>query len=436
MKILLILPRDQTYQHRKGIFRRSLRYAPLTLTTLAALVPKELNAQVEIVDEGVDVLDMQRASRVDLVGISAVTATAPRAYMLADYLRGKRVTVVLGGVHPTLMPDEALLHADSVVMGFAEESWPQLLEDFAGRGLKRSYKASADLRLDGLPLPRRELLKRSAYITTNTVQASRGCPNKCSFCTIPEVWGAQCYHRPIREVGQEIESMGARDILFLDPSLTEDKEYAKKLFQALIPLNIRWAGLSTIKVAEDKELLDLAVKSGCRGLLIGFETISQNALDQSGKHFSSVTKYKDAVARLQGLGIVVLGCFMFGFEDEDASIFKRTVDFANEIKVDILRYAVFTPFPGTKAYAALKKEGRILSDDWSLYDNEHVVFRPARMSAEELQQGLYFAWKHSYTMKSLYRRFRGMRHFHLLSLMVNLGFRYYGQQLPLRHRAR
>lgn len=428
MKIQLILPFDTTYKYGSGIFKRQLQYAPLTLTTLAALVPPELGAEVDIVDEGVEPLNDDVEA--DLVGISAVTATAPRAYLLADRFRQKGIPVVLGGVHPTLLPQEAAKHADSIVMGFAEETWPQLLRDFANNAMKNVYRAAPDLSLKNLPLPRRDLLKPKAYVTANTIQASRGCPNKCSYCVIPEAWGARCYHRPVEEVANEIQQMNAKRILFLDPSPVEDAKYIKRLYRALIPLKIKWAGLATTRLAEDAEMLDLAVKSGCIGILIGFESISQAALNQVSKGFSLVNRYRDVMERLHDKGISVLGCFMFGFDGEDRSVFDRTAEFVDRLKIDIVRYAVYTPFPGTAAYKRLNEEGRIIEHDWSRYDNEHVIFRPSDMTPEELQEGLYRAWKQTYSLGSIWKRLAGSKNFRWLSLLVNLGFRYYGRSLP------
>ncbi|MCA9780896.1 MAG: cobalamin-dependent protein, partial [Candidatus Eremiobacteraeota bacterium] len=258
MKVALISPRGPLYRHRSGIFGKSLRYAPLTLTTLAALIPEELEVQLELYDEGIEEIpdDLQA----DLIGISAITGTASRSYALAGEFRNRGIPVVLGGVHPTLCPEEAALHADTVVTGYAEESWPQLLRDFASGQLAPSYTQDPNLDLGGRPRPRRDLLDLSKYFTPNTVEATRGCVHHCRFCVVPSAWGRP-RQKPVREVIEDIESMNAGSVVFLDLNLIADEEYAKSLFRELIPLRISWAGLATTKIAWDDELLRLAAAS-------------------------------------------------------------------------------------------------------------------------------------------------------------------------------
>jgi radical SAM superfamily enzyme YgiQ (UPF0313 family) len=427
MKIILILPFDSTYQYKKGSFKKSLRYPPITLTILAGLIPKELNADVRIVDEGVEPLENDFCA--DLVGISAVTATAPRAYALADKIRKRGIPVVLGGVHPTVMPEEAIQHADSVVIGFAEQSWPQLLRDFARGELKKFYNMQQHLSIANLPFPRRDLLKKDAYLTINTIIATRGCPNRCRFCTIPVARQGKYYHRPIEDVIEEIKLMKAKKLIFLDASPTEDVNYSKALYKSLIPLKVKWVGLTTTKIMQEKELIDLAVKSGCFGLLFGFETISQSALCQSKKDFNCVDEYKEMVNILHDKGIGVLGCFMFGFDADDKTVFERTVEFIDKTKIDLLRYTIFTPFPGTGAYDDLKAQGRIIEDNWEYYDYEHVVFKPAKMSPEELYNGIVWIWNQTYSMKAIAKRLLNSNLFLGELVLANFGFRHHAKQL-------
>jgi radical SAM superfamily enzyme YgiQ (UPF0313 family) len=262
----------------------------LTLTTLAALIPPEIQAEVEIIDEGVESLPSE--IKADLVGITAITGTVMRAYALADHIRQKGIPVVLGGVHATLMPQEASLHADAVVTGFAEESWPQLLRDFVRGKMQKLYTQSPALSMEDLPIPRRDLLKGKGYITVNTLQATRGCLNQCDFCVVPVAWGRRMYLRPVKDVIAELEQIQSRNVLFVDVSPIEDRKYALELYRAMIPLKKRWLSPSTIRMADDPELLDLASKSGCRGLLIGFESVSQMTLKEMGKPFNYTQKFK------------------------------------------------------------------------------------------------------------------------------------------------
>ena len=244
MRIALVSPKGPLYRHRGGIFPRSLRYAPLTLTTLAAYVPPELQAQVEIHDEGIVDVDPDRLEA-DLVGITLITGNAPRAYQLADRLRARGKTVVLGGPHPTLLPEEAAGHADAVVVGYAEQTWPELLGDFRAGRLRPRYEQGPELSLAGLPFPRRDLLDARRYLTSAVFEATRSCAHDCEFCVAPTAWGRKQYQKPVEEVVADIRQFGARKLLFVDLNLVSDPRYAARLFEALIPLKVRWYGLAT-----------------------------------------------------------------------------------------------------------------------------------------------------------------------------------------------
>lgn len=427
MKILLILPQGAIYR-KSGNFKKSLRYSPLALTTLAAQVPPELDAEIRIVDEGIEELDFNIEA--DLVGITAITGNAPRAYNIAQRFRARGIPVVMGGVHATLMPEEAVRYVDTVVTGFAEESWPQLLRDFKQNRMKKMYTQLPNLSLANLPIARRDLLKKKAYITTNSMQATRGCINSCDFCVIPVAWGQRMYFRPVEDVVREAAMLPGKGLLFVDPSPIENVEYAKSLFRALIPLKKKWVGLATTKITKDPELLDLAAKSGCRGLLIGFESVTQETLKLANKRFNSVDDYSEMVKKLHARGIAIMGCFVFGFDSDDKDVFKRTVEFINKINIDLPRYAVYTPFPGTPLYKKLKSEGRIIEDNWSLYDAQHVVFRPARLTPEELQEGHYWAWRQNYTFGSISKRLAFSRCLLQVLIPANFGYREYARALP------
>ena len=426
MKVALISPRGPLYRHRSGIFGKSLRYAPLTLTTLAALIPEELEVRLELYDEGIEEIpdDLQA----DLIGISAITGTASRSYALAAEFRNRGIPVVLGGVHPTLCPEEAALHADSVVTGYAEESWPQLLRDFASGQMAASYSQDPNLDLGGRPRPRRDLLDLSKYFTPNTVEATRGCIHHCRFCVVPSAWGRP-RQKPVREVIEDVESMNAGSVVFLDLNLIADEEYAKNLFRELIPLKISWAGLATTKIAWDDELLQLAAASGCRGLLVGFETVSLESLAESAKRFNTHQSYEVVIKKLHDAGIAIMGTFVFGFDADNRDIFARVAEFAIRTKIDLPRYSVLTPFPGTPLFRKLEREGRILTKNWELYDGQHVVYRPAQMNPNELQRGVEWAWKETYSWANMARRLAGSRRMLLKSMAANLGYRFYGYNL-------
>src|SRR5262249_41757146 len=320
-------------------------------------------------------------------------------------------------------------HADAVVTSYAERSWPQLLRDFAAGRLQQRYFASTGKRLEGVPIARRDLLKRERYATVNSIEATRGCPHKCDFCAVPAAWSNIYAHRPIEEVVAELRTFEGRHALFIDLSPVEDVAYAKALYTAMVPLRFRWVGLATTRIAEDDELLTLAARSGCKGLLIGFESISQSTLDETHKGFHNGRHYKDVVRKLHDHGIGIQRCFVFGFDNDDTSVFERTDEFVDRVKIDLPRYAVMTPFPGTSYYRRLEAEGRLLHKDWALYDVEHVVFQPRQMSPERLQEGMEWAWRQSYAWKSMFTRIAGSRCVLPLSVSLNLGYRYYARHL-------
>lgn len=425
IKILLISPSGIMYRKNGGIFPKALRYAPLTLTTLAGLVPKDIDTTIEIVDEGVSKLDLSKEA--DLVGISAITGTSKRAYAIAEHFRNKGSKVVLGGVHPTLMTEEAMNYADAVVTGLAFDTWPQVIRDFKNGELKKIY-SSSNKDLSNIPLPRRDMIRRFSYISNSSIQATYGCPYKCDFCAVVATQ-KNYLHRPVNEVISEIKKLSNNFIVFVDPSPIENKEYIRELWKAMIPLKKKWGGLATVRIAEDDELMDLAAKSGCKGLLLGFETVSQEGVNDINKRFNRVDHYKDVVKKLHKRGISINGTFMFGMDNDDLDIFRRTVDFVNEVKIDLPRYAIYTPFPGTPIYNRLENEGRILTKNWTLYDGQHVVYQPANMSPEELRKGQIWAWEQTYSIKSIIHRSFGAGGSPPLSLITNLGYRYYANRL-------
>ena len=400
MKILLIMPDAGIHRLKAGPLCISFREAPLTLTMLAALVPEELDAEVTIVDESIDEIPLNATP--DLVGISCLSGTALRAYELADHFRSRGITVVLGGVHVSLCPEEAAAYADTVVTGFAEDVWPELLHDFGGGKIKPVYRGG-HTKLAGLPHPRRDLQRRFGYAMPNTVMATRGCKGACDFCTVPAVpYGWQT--RPVDDVVDELRSIHAKRIAFSDVSLAEDRDYACELFTAMIPLKKKWGGLITTRAACDDALLDLMAESGCRYLLLGFESLDNACLKQMHKGFNKIDTYREIVEGLHQRRITVQGCFIFGMDNDSVSVFDHTVAVVNDLKVDIPRFAIYTPYPGTHAFERLDGAGRLLHRNWRFYDTQHVVFRPARMTVPELENGFRRAYRDTFRMRSIVRR--------------------------------
>lgn len=427
MRIVLISPKGPLYRHRQGIFGRSLRYAPLTLPTLAALIPPQLGAEVVLVDEGIEEVDLRLEA--DLIGMTVITGTAARAYALSAHFRDRGCPVVLGGPHVTLVPEDAAPHADSLVVGYAEETWPQLLRDFATGRMAARYIQSPHLQLKNVPPPRRDLLPRGRYMTTAVFEATRGCVHDCEFCVVPSAWGKRPLQKPVEEVVADIRRTGARRLIFVDLNLIADADYAARLFEALIPLRVQWFGLATTLLAKMPELLALAARSGCRGLLMGLESVNGAALRHCRKGFNSPRTYRQLVENLHRHGIGLQGCFVFGLDHDTPDVFLKTARFAVEAKIDLPRFAIATPFPGTPFFRRLESEGRILTRDWNCYDGQHVVFQPARMSPEELQRGTEMAWRSAYSVSSVLKRLVSTASPFPVAFTANLGYRFYARRL-------
>jgi radical SAM superfamily enzyme YgiQ (UPF0313 family) len=427
MKVVLISPKGPLYRSSGGIFKKSLRYQPLTLTTLAALAPPELDIEFQLLDEGIG--DVPLDLEADLIGMTVITGSSTRAYELAAHFRRRGIPVVLGGPHVTLVPDEAQKHADAICTGYAEESWPELLRDFARGTIQPRYAQRPDFKLTNLPVPRRELLDGRRFLTQAVFEATRSCGHECEFCVAPTAWGRKQFQKPIDHVVADIRRVGARRIIFIDLNLVSDRSYARELFEALIPLRVRWFGLATSLIGRDAKLMELMARSGCAGLLIGFETVTQAGLADIGKRFNDPTLYRGLIDDLHRLGISIQGCFVFGNDHDDASVFARTAQFVNETGIDLPRFAILTPFPGTPLHRRLEGEGRILTRNWQLYDGQHVVFQPLHLSPRELQEGHERAWKAVYSYRAIARRLAKSRTQLPIAVMANLGYRYYAHHL-------
>ena len=427
LRIALISPKGPLYRHRGGIWSKSLRYAPLTLTTLAALIPRDLPHELTLIDEGI--VDVPDDLDVDLIGMTVITGSSKRAYELSAKFRAKGVTVVLGGPHITLIPEDAQPHADAVVVGYAEETWPQLIRDFAQGNLRARYDMAPNLSLAGRPFALRHLLPRKHFITNNVFEATRGCIHSCEFCVVPSAWGRKPYQKPVDEVVEDIRQHGARKLIFVDLNLVADPEYAVSLFEALIPLRVKWYGLATTKMAEDRTLLSLAARSGCKGILMGFESLSQSSLRSACKSFNHPDRYKEIVDNLHAHGISLQACVVFGADEDGPDVFERTAQFVVDTKIDLPRFAALTPFPGTPLFKRLEAEDRLLTRDWEQYDAQHVVFQPAHMSPKTLQDGVERAWKFAYRYRSIGHRIWGTPSFSTVGIGANLGYRFYAHNL-------
>ena len=430
MKIALLAPAGAMHRYN-GMFHKGLHYAPITLSLLAALVPGELNAEVVIYDETAEAIPLDTDA--DVIAITCITGTSSRCYRFADYFRSLGKKVLLGGVHPSLMPQEAALHADAVLTGLGEETFPQALRDIRDGCLKSLYVGDLHTDISGRPLPRKDLLKKKKYITLNTVEAVRGCNHSCTFCAYPAAFGKGVIPRPVEDVIAEIKSFKGKEVIFPDVNLIANSQYAKELFTAMIPLKKWWMGLTTSAIGHNDELLDIFQKSGCKGLLIGFESVNQDTQQAIHKGVNHVHEYKALMDKLHRKGIMVMGCFAFGADEDGPDVFQRTVELCLEAKIDLPRFSVITPFPGTPFYRELEAQGRIVERDFAMYDVEHCVYQPKQMTKEELEAGIAWAWKEVYSWKNIFRRLdlTKWRTVKSIYMLVNIGYRKYAKEFEI-----
>ena len=427
MKITLIVPEWDV----NSFWRiKPFRFPLLSLSTLAGLTPAR--HKVEILDENVEKVDYDTMDA-DFVGITAMTAQAPRAYEISKILRGRKIKVVLGGLHPTMMPEEAIHNANAIVIGEAEGLWTQILEDCEKGNLKTKYYCDHRPSLENLPFPRKELYIKNKhykkyYMSMDTLQTGRGCPFNCDFCSVTQFFGNTYRFRPIGDIAKEISKMKGKMIMFMDDNIAGNPKHAIELFKALTPLNKKWFSQSSINIAQNDELLKYASESGCEELFIGFETLSKKSLDEVHKRQNIDIDYKNAVKKLHDYGISIFGAFIFGFENDDDSTFQRTLDFTNECEMEDAQFSILTPFPGTKLFSEMKAQDRIVTYDWSKYDFSHLVFRHKSFTQEAIEEKYLTAWKDFYSFKSIFSRLMPQKIFSLY-LLDNLTFGYHSRKL-------
>jgi len=399
-KVLLIFPRE------KGIrFSNDTLYPfpILGLTLLAALFPETY--EVRIINEVIEEIDFD--ANYDLIGITGLTCVIKRAYEIADRFRARGVKVILGGVHPSLLPEEAKDHADSVFVGEAEGIFEQFIQDFKRGEMKPFYRNREKSDLRGRPLPRRDLLNKRYRPVFKVIETSRGCPNRCEFCSVPIINGNRYRLRPLEEIDQELSAMIRKsgEYLFLsDDNLTANEDYAFGLFDLFKKYQLKWMGFTTIRIAMNEALLRKAREGGCVSLFIGFESLLQENLDGVLKRFVDASELSKWIKEIQGHGIGIQGSFIFGFDDDDRTVFKKTVEFVQKNNIELPTFSILTPFPGTPLQMRMEKEARIFDRNWSHYDMSHAVFRPAKMTARELQHGYLWAQKYICAPRSIFKR--------------------------------
>jgi radical SAM superfamily enzyme YgiQ (UPF0313 family) len=382
----------------------------LALPSIAAATPPGWSVRLH--DENLGWGEPPMRPVPEVVGITVHTAFAPRAYELADRYRAAGSRVVLGGLHASALPEEAAAHADAVVVGDGISVWPRVLEGLRSGALGRGALVRGDPSsppYERCPWPRRDILPRGAFLTRASIIATRGCTQRCGYCYLATRGAVGPYQkRDVDDVLAEIDAVGERFVVFTDNNLMADPAYGARLCRALATRNLLWSAAVTVDVARDPRLVALMAASGCQGVFIGLETLSEAALREQRKRTLAPSHYERAVALLHDHGIEVNGSFVFGFDEDGPEVFDRTLEFIVRQRLECATFHVLTPYPGTPLFERLEAEGRILTRDWSRYDTAHAVFRPARMSPLELEQGYRRAYRELYGWSNvLARRPRG-----------------------------
>lgn len=400
MKVKLILP---SLTEAKSPFWRPIKYSlfpPLGLATLAAYFSSD--DIVSIIDQHVEELTLD--DEPDLVLIQVYITNAKRAYSIARSYRDKGVFVVLGGLHVTSLPNEAELFADSIFLGPAEQTLPEFIADFKNKRTRKRYIAGQFRTIQDQPQIRRDLIKRNKYLVPNSLVISRGCPHHCDFCYKDSFFkgGKSFYTLRVDEILSEIDGLPGQHLYFLDDHLLANPKLAGELFEGMKGMNRVFQGAATVKSILEGNLIETAADAGLRSLFVGFETLSADNLALSNKHHNLRIEYANAVQRLHSLGIMINGSFVFGFDNDDRDVFKRTVEWGVNNSITTATYHILTPYPGTELYNRMLAQNRIITADWDMYDTRHVVYKTAGLSATELEEGYHWSYNEFYKWKNIF----------------------------------
>lgn len=404
MKLTLIRPNIGRMEH--SLFVDEARMEPLSLGVIAGMTPPDV--EIVLYDDRMESIPYDEPT--DLVALTVETFTARRSYEISAEFRKRGVPVIMGGMHPTLIPEEVAEHAGSIYLGDAEFLWSRVIEDARRGKLQSVYKARPGIPQPGI-LPRRDIFKGKSYLPLTLIQFSRGCRFACDFCAISVFFDKTQFRRCVQEVVREIEAQGRRHLFFVDDNLLSDHEAAKILFRALIPLKIRWVSQASIDMTQDLELMDLMVRSGCLGYVIGFESLNienLRAMKKSPNLIAGLQNYKPQLEVLRDYGLQTWAAFTLGYDHDTWESIERTLEFALENKFAFAAFNILMPYPNTPLYKRLQSEGRLLYDGkWWLhpeYRFNHAAFQPKLMSAEELTEAGFHARSVYNSIGSIIRR--------------------------------
>lgn len=400
MRVRFILP--ALAEAERGLFR-PIKYAlfpPLGLATLAGYL--EPDDEIELYDQHVE--PVPEDGEPDLVAIEVYITSAHRAYAMADRYRARGIFVVMGGLHPTSLPEEALRHADAVVLGPAHAAWPEFLRDFRRRNTRKIY-ADQVRTLKTVPPVRRDLIKRRNYLAPNSIVVSRGCPQSCDFCYTRNFFagGRQFYTAPVDRALAEIESLPGRHLFFLDDNLFGSERFVRELFAGMRGMRRLFQGAATVRSLQNDALLEAAAEAGLRSLFIGFESLNPESLAACHKTINRIDEYAETVRRLHAHGIMVNASFVFGLPADRADVFDRTVEWAVSTGIESATFHLATPYPGTPFFRAMERERRLLHRDWERYDTRHAVIRHDHLTPEELEAGYWRSYREFYRWHNILR---------------------------------
>ena len=405
MKIALIMVKGGAYSFPNRPF--FLKHMPdsLTLGMLHSIIKNSYpEIEVEIYDETVEIVKKENINA-DIIGISAITPAINRAIEYADFFHSKNIPVFLGGAHATLAPNSCVEKFDSVLIGLANDTLPELINDFQNNRLKKIYTLSASMSYDNFVFPSRHIYEDKHILGTelNMVQATYGCSNICKFCVQPYICNG--YHqRPVQNVLDEISKIESDYIEFVDPNFAKDLNYLKEICTGLKNLKKTWFAPMTMAVINNEENLKMLKDAGCTGVLIGFESINTTSIDTISKGFNNIKQYENVVKMFHKYGIEVTGSFVLGLDGDNKETASNTLNFIKSAQIDYVRFTINTPFPGTEYYEEMKKGGRLLTEDYNLYDCCHCVIKPSNLSAQEVEAVFEKLWKESHSLKNIIAR--------------------------------
>jgi radical SAM superfamily enzyme YgiQ (UPF0313 family) len=422
MKIKLISP-QMSMRPMDSDFKRFMSM-PLSLCLLKSLTPSEHFVYVE--DENISPINFEDSP--DLVGITVNVDTAHKAYRIADIYRKMGIPVVLGGIHPTVNPEECLNHADAICAGEVEYIWPELLKDLSAGRLKPIYRNNKVVDLTHSPIPDRSALPLGNYLYSNILYTSRGCPYRCEFCYNSADLSHNIYrNRPINSILEEIESLNSRHVMFIDDNFIGNPAWTNEFLDHIKPLELKWNAAVSSNIINTPDLIDKMKETGCQSLFIGFETMNTNNLKAMNKRQNNVDNYEKLINMLHERNIMINASLVFGFDEDRSIVFKETLDWLVTHKIETMTAHILTPYPGTVFYQKMLEQNRIIDFDQSHFNTSHVVFKPSGMTPEELYHGYLWIYDEFYSIKNILKRLPSNHNRRNSYLLFNLGYRKFGK---------